>query len=255
MSDTAVGDAVERVLKPIQQFTRGWMLSRSTAEYGVGLGFASGEDFWICGRAGVLGECRADVAAAGLAFIAPEVVARAWDSLPSGMTHSQVADEYAGRCTEWGRTALAGFDRGDMQRLDALGRRVAAAAPPALGSLFAGWRAMPVPDDVGSRVALTTQVLREMRGAAHIVAIQSCGLTPLDAVLASPAAPPRSGPGWAEHLGWTAPFRDPEEVRQARLQAELVTSAILAPYFGILSGAELDEFTELVVTTRGSLDM
>ena len=255
MTDTAVEDAIDMVLKPIQQFTRGWMLTRSTAERGVELGLASGEDFWICGRAGVLGECRPEVAAAGLAFIAPDAVASSWDSLPPGMTHGQIAEEYSRCCTDWGRTALAEFDPSRMDRLDTLGRRVAGSAPAALGSLFAGWRAMPTPDDVGARVALTTHVLREMRGAAHIIAIQACGLTPLDAVLASPAPPPRSGPGWAEHLSWTGPFRDPEEVRQARMEAEALTSSILRPYFGALVGDELDELTEVVVTTRAALDM
>jgi len=150
---------------------------------------------------------------------------------------------------------LAGFDRGDMERLDGLGRRVAAAASPALGAVFAGWRAIPEPDDVGALVALTMHVLRELRGGAHIIAVQACGLTPLDAVLVSPAPRPRSGPEWAEHLGWSGPFPDVEHKRPLRLDAERLTSQLMAPVLAALDEDELAEFAELVETTRNAIDM
>jgi hypothetical protein len=255
MATATVADTVEGVLKPIQQFTRGWMMVPATAERGMALGLRSGNDFWIVGRAGVIGNGDAAVAAAGLAFISPEGVRAAWESLPPGLSHRQVADHYARCCTDWGRTALAGFDPERLDRLDRLGRRIADAAPASLGVVFAGWRALPTPDDVGERVALTTQVLREMRGAAHIVAVHACGLSPLDAVLASPAAAPRTGPAWANHMHWTGPFRDPEEVRDARLEAERLTSRVLEPSFAALDGDELADFAELVTTTRDAIDM
>ena len=62
------------MLKPIQQFVRGWMTGPLTDRLAVDLGLRSGEDLWIVGRAGVLGDGDADVAAAGLAFLAPERV-------------------------------------------------------------------------------------------------------------------------------------------------------------------------------------
>src|SRR6202008_769753 len=111
---------------------------------------------------------------------------------------------------------------------------------------FAGWRAQPQPLDVNARVALTVHVLRELRGAAHITAIHACGLTPLLAVLVSPAAPPRSGPPWAEHLGWSGPFPDAEPWREARRTAEHLTSRILLPSYASIGEAQLDEFAELV---------
>jgi hypothetical protein len=60
-------DQVERALKPIQQFVRGWMTGAPTDQLADRLGMQSGFDVWIVGRAGVLGDCDADVAAAGLA--------------------------------------------------------------------------------------------------------------------------------------------------------------------------------------------
>jgi hypothetical protein len=255
MSTMTAADQVERVLKPIQQFVRGWMTGPNTDRRAAELGMRSGEDLWVVGRAGVLGDCDAAVAQAGLAFLSPERVRRAWDSLPSGLTHRHAADAYADLCCHWGREALAGFDRHRMQRLDELGRQIANAADGSLGTVFAGWRAQPQPDDIDARVALTIHVLRELRGAAHIVAIHASGLTPLQAVLVSPAAPPRSGPPWAEHLGWTGPFDVAEEWRDARRSAEQLTSRILLPIYSSIGEAALEEFAELIETTRNAIDM
>jgi hypothetical protein len=250
-----VAPAVERILKPIQQFVRGWMMSDSTVARGKAIGLTSGNQFWIVGRAGVLGDGDADVAAAGLAFHAADAVRREWDALPAGLTPRGVAAAYAQCCCDWGTDTLGVFDPARMSRLDVLGRRIVDAAPAALGPVFAGWRAMPQPPDVAGRVALTGQVLREMRGAAHIIAVQASGITPLEAILASPAAPPRSGPEWAERMGFVGPFRNPDEVRAQRDAAEALTSRIMARYIGTLDPAELAEFAELIETTRNSIAM
>jgi hypothetical protein len=256
MSATTAAEQVERVLKPIQQFVRGWMTGPRTDKLAADLGMRSGQDLWIVGRAGVLGDCDAAVAAAGLAFLAPDRVRRAWDSLPVGLTHRQATDAYTALCCEWGRDTLGGFDRDRMQRLDALGRRIADAADGSVGTVFAGWRAQPQPADIDARVALTIHVLRELRGAAHIVALHACGLTPLQAILVSPAAPPRSGPPWAEHLGWTGPFAEAgDEWHEARRAAEALTSRLLVPIYASIGAADLDEFAELIETTRNAIDM
>ncbi|MGZ8615378.1 MAG: helix-turn-helix domain-containing protein [Actinomycetota bacterium] len=255
MTRTDLVEAAERILRPIQQFSRGWMLERSTADYGVSLGLRTGEEYWIVGRGGALGDVDHRIAAAALAFIAPDAVREAWEHVPPGMTPGQVARTYAKRCTDWGTDTLAAFDPARMERLDRLGRRIVDGASPALGALFTAWRSVPEPGDVGGRAALTMQVLREMRGAAHIIAIQACGLTPVDAILASPAPAPRTGVPWAEHLGFRGPFRDPDEVRPARLEAERVTTEIIAAHLGVLSPDELTDFAELVETTRNSIDM
>jgi hypothetical protein len=255
MTTMTAAHQVERVLKPIQQFVRGWMTGAPTDRLAAELGLRSGEDLWIVGRAGVIGDGDADVAAAGLAFLAPERVRSAWESLPDGLTHRQVADAYADLCARWGSAELAKFDQTRMTRLDELGRHIADAADVSIGAVFAGWRAQPQPDDVNARVALTMHVLRELRGGAHIIAVNACGITPLDAVLASPAAPPRSGPVWAEHLGWRGPFADRSDARDARAEAERLTSRMLVPIYNSIGDAALAEFAELVETTRNAIDM
>ncbi len=247
---------IARVLKPIQQFVRGWMTGDETDRLAAELGLRNGNDLWIIGRAGVLGDSDADVAAAGLGFLGRAGVRAAWDAVPAGLSRRQISHEYAGVCEAWGTEALAVFDQTRVARLDELGRRIADAADGALGTVFAGWRAIPQPVDPGARCALTMHVLREMRGGAHIAAVLACGITPLDAVLASPAAAPRSGPGWAEHLKWAGPFPDvTAEMKSARIAAEALTSRMLIPAFSCLSAEELEEFGELAETTRHAIDM
>lgn len=256
MSATAtVSETVDRAFKPIQQFTRGWMMSKDTDEYGVRLGMRTGREFWVVGRAGVIGSVPPEVAVGALAFHAPEHVIEAWTHLPPGMSHFEVAEHYHSLVLKWGDAVISAFDPQRMERLDHLGRRIIDAAPPCLGAVFTGWRLMAQPESVSARVALTTHVLREMRAAAHINAIMAVGITPLDAILASTNAPPRTGPAYAEAMGFKGPFRDPEEVRAARLEAEALTGRILEPYFAVLSPEELAEFGELVETTRNAIDM
>ena len=56
-------------------------------------------------------------------------------------------------------------------------------------------------------------------------------------------------------MGWSGPFRDPEEVRASRLDAERLTTEIIAAHLAVLTPDELADFAELVDTTRNSIDM
>lgn len=252
---TPTVEVVGHLKQAVQQWTRGWMMTGATAARGTALGLRSGQQFWIVGRAGVLGNCPAEVATAGLAYLAPALVGRAWDELPAGLTPPAVAAAYAACAVDWGDAELARFDEEDLRRLDELARRVIDAAPASLGPVFAGWRAVPTPAGLGGRVSLTMHVLRELRGAASIVALHAVGLTPLQAVLASPAPPPRSGPPWAEHLGWQGPFEDAAPYVERRMRAEALNNEILVPCFDALDPAELAELARLVVDIRAAIDM
>ncbi|GGQ55395.1 helix-turn-helix domain-containing protein [Couchioplanes azureus] len=249
MATATAAETVDRVFAPVQEYTRGYLLAKSTDAYGIALGFASGSQFWVVGRAGVLGGCPADVAAAAIAFEPLDAVRAAWHAVPPGLTHYDVALHYRDRIAAWGDRCLADADPAALDAVDVLGRRIADAAPAALGTLFAGWRHLPVPGSPPGRAGLTIHLIREMRGAAHIAAILACGLTPLDAILAAPHPPPRTGPAYAERMGYRGPFRDPEEVRERRLEAERLTASILVPYFAELSPQELARFGDAVEVT------
>ena len=248
-------DVIAAIKPPIQQWVRGWMQSPETGRRGVALGLRDVDQFWIVGRAGVLGDGPADVAAGGLAFLGPEHVRAAWEGLPAQLTPRAVSDAYAQCIFDWGDGELPRFGEATLERLDQLGRRLADAADASVGLVFAGWRAMPAPSSAAARVALTMHVVRELRGAAHVVAVHACGLTPLQAVLASPAPAPRTGPAWAGHLGWTGPFPDAAQFRARRADAEAMTNRILVPIFDALDPRELAEFAELCTSLRNAIDM
>lgn len=251
----AVDEVIERVQKPIHQFVRGWMYGAEPSAYAKTLGLRGWKQFWIVGRAGVIGGATAETAVAALAFHGAPDIHEAWNSLPASLTHEDVAHHFAAQATAWGDRALPVFDEDRLERLDELGRRIIDAAPSSLGAVFAGWRAIEPPASVHARVALTAQVLREMRCAAHICAVTAVGISPLDAVLASTNAPPRTGPGYAERMGFVGPFRDPDEVRPQRLEAEALTSKMMRPFFGVLDEGEAEEFGEIVETTRNAIEM
>jgi hypothetical protein len=249
MATATAAQTIERVKEPVQQFTRGWMLASSTDAYGIELGFASGSQFWVVGRAGVLGSCPVEVAAAAIAFEPLEEVRKAWTGVPEGLTHYDVALRYKDLIAAWGDRVFEKSDHETLGIIDVLGRRIIDAAPAALGTLFTGWRHLPVPASLAGRVSLTIHLLRELRGAAHIAAVSACGLTPLDAVLAATHAPPRTGPAYAERMGYKGPFRDPDDVREQRIEAEKLTASIIEPYFSTLAPQELTLFGEVVETT------
>ncbi len=248
-------DTIARMKPAIQQWVRGWMNTPDTVAHGATLGLRGDQQFWIVGRAGVLGDADVEVAIGGLAFLAPAVVRPAWEQVPAGLDRRAIAAEYASRAVAWGERELPRFGDDRLDRLDQLARRVVDAADPSLGSVFAGWRAMPAPVSAAGRVALTMHVLRELRGAAHIVAVNASGITPLHAILSSLAPAPRTGAPWAAHLGWSGPFPDPAAFLTARARSEELTNEILVPSFSCLDQTELAELADLCTSIRAAIDM
>lgn len=242
--------ASETTAVPILEFGRGWMMSPGTAAKGAELGL-QGFGFWVNGRAGSLGEVGADVAAAAIGFMAPELVAQYWDR-PAGLGAMDAALAYADAGAELGRGVLAGIDTVRLERLAELADRVAAKALPCTGLIFTGWRRLPRPDDPAGRATVVLNVLRELRGGAHLSAIQAAGLTPQHAVISFVADTIRGGPNGAERFGWKAPHPEPDV--EARTRAEGYTTAACLHAYEALDGSEADEFIELVLEARAAMD-
>lgn len=246
-------EAVARTAQPVLEFARGWLLNTETSARGVELGLPPGRAFWVVGRAGVLGDVDADVAAAGVGFMHPDTLRRFWDARRTDIPARTYAAEYAACCTRWGHGALASVPEADLVRLTELVRRVNAHAYAPLGALFAGWRAIPVPeDDPAGAAALVLHVLRELRGGAHIIAVLASGLSPVDALIGAPL--PRGGPDWASDLGWAGPFALPETVAERRTHAEALTSKLCEPAFEALTPEERGELVDLVVAARAAIN-
>lgn len=241
----------DAVAGPVLVFGRGWMMAEGTMGAAADAGFEPPFGLWVNGRAGVLGDVDADVAAAAIGFMAPDRVRMFWEARPADVEPARASAIYAGAAADWGRRVLADWPSGDLERLAELADRVAAAADASIGTLFAGWRALPRPDDPAGEVTVVLNVLREMRGGAHLSAVHAAGLGPHGAIM-STDDPVRGGVAGAERFGWPEPHPEPAPDRRA--EAERLTTVICAPPFAALDGAEQDELVELVTRARAAMD-
>ncbi|WBB72861.1 hypothetical protein O7602_24675 [Micromonospora sp. WMMD1128] len=196
----------------------------------------SGWAFYITGRAGALGDVRAETVAAALGFIAPDAVADGWDAAARAVPPLQVAAANLTECCRWGVDRLG--DAPGAARLAGLLDRAVDAADGSAMPLFAAWRAMPVPDpSPGARAAVGLLLLREHFAGAYLLAVRASGLTPLEAVLAGP-----EGEAGAAACGWTPPYPPVGPLVRRRIWAEAVTDRLVSPAFhalGQVGGAEL----------------
>ncbi|MDM4722457.1 hypothetical protein QTQ03_23760 [Micromonospora sp. WMMA1363] len=207
----------------------------------------SGWAFHIAGRAGALGDVRAETVAAALGFIAPDAVADGWDAALRTVPPMRVATVTVAECCRWGDE---NFDaRPGAGRLAGLLGRAVEAADATGMPLFAAWRAMPVPErTAGARVAVSLRLLREHFAGAHLLAVRAAGMTPLEAVLAGP-----DGEASAVACGWPPPYPPVGPLVRRRLWAEAVTDRLAAPAFAALGPADGAELVELLATFRADL--
>lgn len=241
----------DAVAVPILEYGRGWMADPATAAAAKQLGFDNPFGIWVNGRAGAMGDVGADVAAAAIGFMAPHLVTTLWNARPDGLTPAAAAAAYAEAGASWGRETLAGMPDRDLDRLADLADRVAAAADPSIGALFAGWRRLARPADPAGRATVVLNVLRELRGGAHLSAAHAVGLGPHGAIISAPDQV-RGGTAGAERFGWPEPHPEPDHARRA--EAERLTTVICSPAFAVLGDAEGQEFVELVLAARAAMD-
>ncbi len=204
------------------------------------VGYPNGYAYYIAGRGGVLGDVDADVITAAFGFFDPGLVRKMWDRGRAVEGAAASAARYAEACAQFGRARLGAFD--GAERLAELAGQVVAGVDVSALSLFAGWRATPLPDDAVGRAYLLVHVLRELRGSAHVVAVVASGLSPLDAVLST------GGAEHAERFGWRGPFAEiGADTTSRRAQAEALTDEILIGLYGsVLTAAEAEELSALV---------
>lgn len=234
-----------RVGLQIMGFGSTWMLDPGTAAAGEEAGLA-GRLFWACGRGGVLGDVDADVVAAEYGFVEPGGFRALWATRPRTVAPADAATAYLRAGAAWGARVLAAESADDLTELAVLAERVAAAASPAIGGLFAGWRAFPVDGlDPAGRVVRALHVLREHRGCAHLRAVLASGLSPLESILAL-AEERGGGPARAQRFFWPEPYPDVAHLAGRRAEVEALTDRIAGPAYAVLGDAEVERFAELV---------
>ncbi len=215
-----------------------FMRKPATYSRGGDLGF-DGFDFYVAGRAGVLGDVPAPVVTAALVFFSPDVVEPAWERSASVMSRPQAAEAWAGCLHADARERTA--DVVDWSTLGTLLGRVVAFAPVANAPLFAGWRELPEPDDPQALALHRLNALRELRGALHGAAVLTVGLAPVEAIVVrAPTMVPTSG--------WTDAPTDPSPFNERWALAEARTDRMFGRHLAVLDGDERETFVEMLGT-------
>jgi hypothetical protein len=217
-----------------------FMIDIDTYARGAELGFA-GIDFYFAGRAGVLGAVSADVVAACLVFFNPATVHAAWEASHGVMPRLEASRQFAACSHRWAEANLP--PDVDYDRLAALAQRAIEHASPAGLPIFAGWRCEAhclEPVDGGPALALhRLNVLRELRGGCHGLAVLSAGLSAADAVMVH-------SPYMADIFGWDKTSSDPDRNRMVWDDAEARTNRLAGVAFEALTEDERVEFVDLV---------
>ena len=214
------------------------MLDPEVLAPGKDAGYPNGYAYYVVGRGGVLGDVDAAVVTSAFGFFAPDLVAKMWNTGIPVEGARAGADRYTEGCRQWGRTRLGEW--AGSARLADLIERVVDSADASGAALFAGWRAQQRPTDPAGRCYQLLHVLREMRGAVHLISVVASGLTPLQAVVSNP----NGGPAQAQRFGWSEPF--PAAAPDAFAAAEARTDDLMAGHLAVLTEAELVELATLV---------
>jgi hypothetical protein len=215
-----------------------FMTDPATYARAAGLGF-EGSDFYIAGRAGVLGDVPASVATAALVFFAPDVVEPAWERSAGVMPREQAAREWADCLHANARELDSG--QVDWNTLATLLGRVVAYAPVAGAPLFAAWRELPEPDDAPALALHRLNALRELRGALHGAAVLTVGLAPAEAILVRT-------PKMLPVFGWTDGPSDPAPFNERWALAEARTDRMVGRHLRVLDDDERGALVEMLGT-------
>lgn len=229
MSTTSVA---ERTASAVNGLSASFMLDAATYAVGADAGF-DGMDFYAAGRAGVLGDVTSEQVTACLVFFSADVVSSAWESSRDVMSRWAAAELFAGCLVTWADEHLG--DDVDWARLAELADRIASGASISGAPVFAGWRALPVPEDPKAAALHQMNALRELRGARHGAAVIAVGLDVGDAVrLRSPMA---AIFGWEGEAG-----RDAAGLWD---EAEALTNRSTDRDYAALDADEAEEFVAL----------
>lgn len=233
-----------------------------------GLGLKGGWMGYFASRSAALGAVPAEVVTACFFGFAPRMVERA---LPDAWRRTTPEEAVAARLIVVDRAVRRHLGGGAVAPVVARAADrltlVVEALPPAGAPLFAAHRSLPRPDAAHLALFWATTALREYRGDAHIAALRSAGLGPVDSnvLMAALELVPedhRTYRGWTEEewdagaaaladRGWLDHAGVTPRGRRERQAVEARTDAMTAQ---VWAGLDDDELASLVGDLRGVVD-
>jgi hypothetical protein len=215
-------------------YTSRFMTDPAIYEHGATLGF-EGMDFYVGGRAGVLGDVAADIVVAAMVYFPDHAIRPRWDRAGLVMTRRRAASEFAMCAHTWGEEHVP--DDVDAARLAELLGRVVREADSACAPLFAGWRLLDEPSSPKAQLLHRLNALRELRGGIHAAAVLTVGLRPLEALLVQ-------APAMAQLFEWPEPYPDPAPFQERWKLAEARTDRVFGRRLAVLDEVERDALVE-----------
>lgn len=246
MTDTGLIESVAAAGAAIEEAVAVFMLHPQTYAGSVAAGYENPLAGYVAGRGGVLGEATGATVSSVFAVFEPTGLAAMWDEGVAVRGAAGAAEVYWNQTAEFGRQYLAAAD--GLDRIAALGEKVIAATPAASLPLFAGWRAMPLADDVPARALQVMFVLRELRAGLHFNALSLSGVSPVEAHMLN------KGPGYTAMFGWPEPYADGADKKESFVEAECATNRRMAEIVSsTLNPAETEELARLSSAALGTL--
>jgi hypothetical protein len=245
MADPQMLDAVRSAAGPIEAIGANFMLDPETFQGSMDNGYAHPFAGYFAGRGGVLGEAPAEVANAVFQVFEPNALQMFWDQGLAVHGARKGAEIYADQLAGWARQHLK--DAPGLERLGALGEKLIGATPGNGLPLFAGWKAMPLPDDPPARAMQVLFILRELRGAVHLAALTAAGLEPVECHLLN------KGPEYCAMFGWPEPFPAVDHLKAQKDQVEEITNDRMAAIWA--NALTPDEAAELAELSAAALQV
>ncbi|CAL9594697.1 hypothetical protein AB0N23_11320 [Streptomyces sp. NPDC052644] len=196
--------AVRRCHHPVNLFHSTVYFSPEFAEELAGVGIADRHAAYFAGRAAAMGAVGAGTVAAAFYNFNHALIAR---HLPAVWETASPADVLAARLRAADRTVrrLLGdtVDSAGMAEAAELALRAAEGCTRHARPLYAAHADLPVPDAPHLAYWHAATLLREHRGDAHLAALLSAGLDPLEAVVSHAATGIGISPRWVlASRGW-----------------------------------------------------
>jgi hypothetical protein len=185
--------------------------------------------FYFVGRGGVLGDVEADVVQSAFGYFNPAVLTAMWDAGKAKVDPRTAGREYLEAAHDFGRERLSGVE--ELASLVSAASTVVDAARRSVAglTLFAAIAAEPLPSDLPAAAMHQVNVLRELRGSAHLLAVVAEGIPPRTAHFIQ-------RPEMFTVFGWADTDRpEVEDADHASLRAaDARTDQLIAPAFGAL---------------------
>lgn len=241
MGDASTTDAIRTAGAAIGEAVSVFMVHPETVEQGLAAGYPDPFAAYFGGRGGVLGDAAPQTVSSVFVAFDPDFVHSCWEKGLAVRDAAASAALYWDQAADFGRRHLTGVD--GLGRVAEIGEKIIAAAPDPGLPLFAGWRRMPLADDVPARALQVMFILRELRASVHFCALALSGVSPVEAHVLS------KGPDYAAFMGWRKPYPDGAGKEERLAEAEAATNRRMAEIvYAAIGEDELDELAQLSVT-------